>query len=73
MASKNILNGNHKYIGFVEHTNGGDHGTAYSADGKVVGTYVKLANMTYRNGAGPFGSGDLLEALVHTYAAEKGW
>ncbi len=27
----------------------------------------------YRNGAGPFGSGDLLEAFVHTYAVEKGW
>jgi len=73
MASKNILNGKHKYIGYVNHTDGGRHGSAVSADGKMLGTYVKLANMTYRNGAGPFGSGDLLEALVHTYAAEKGW
>jgi len=62
MNSKAVYNGRGKYIGNVVSNN--ESGVAYGRSGKKLGTWAKTSGFTYDENNKPYGSGNLLEALV---------
>jgi len=67
---RSIYNGRGQFIGTVNQMTD-DGGFATAKDGTRLGSMSMNKTFDARNQ--PYGDGNLLESLVHSYAAQKGW